>query len=67
MGFSQVAYPNLLIGRVAKTIESTLSRLTDFSKNNIAAFDNSDHELALDKLREVSQLAKWAAIEKKYS
>jgi 2-methylisocitrate lyase-like PEP mutase family enzyme len=67
MGFSQVAYPNLLIGRVAKTIELALSRLTDFSKNNNAAFDDSDHELALDRLKDVSQLAKWAAIETKYS
>lgn len=63
MGFSQVAYPNLLIGRVAKTIELALSRLTDFSAGNIAAFNDTDEELALDKLREVSQLEKWSAIE----
>jgi 2-methylisocitrate lyase-like PEP mutase family enzyme len=67
MGFSQVAYPNLLIGRVARAIEQGLSRLSDFSKNNTAAFKDSDHELALDSIREAVQTGRWTSIEARYS
>ena len=47
MGFSQVAYPNLLIGRVAKAVETGLSRLRDFSGGKADAFKDSEGELAL--------------------
>jgi 2-methylisocitrate lyase-like PEP mutase family enzyme len=67
MGFSQVAYPNLLIGRVARAVEQGLSRLRDFATGNAAAFKDSDGELALKSLSEAVQTGRWAAIEKKYS
>jgi 2-methylisocitrate lyase-like PEP mutase family enzyme len=67
MGFSQVAYPNLLIGRVARAVEQGLSRLRDFAAGNAAAFKDSDSELALKSLSEAVQTGRWAAIETKYS
>jgi 2-methylisocitrate lyase-like PEP mutase family enzyme len=67
MGFSQVAYPNLLIGRVTKAVETGLSRLRDFAGGNADAFKDSDGELALKSLSEAVQAARWAEIEKKYS
>ena len=67
MGFSQVAYPNLLIGRVAKAIDHCLSRLSDFAKDGGGVFDGSDGELALESLREAVQLKRWGAIEETYN
>lgn len=67
MGFSQVAYPNLLIGRVTKAVETGLSRLRDFAGGKADAFKDSDGELALKSLAEAVQAARWAEIEKKYS
>jgi len=67
MGFSQVAYPNLLIGRVAKALEQGLSRLNAFAQGNPDAFDNSDDELALKGLSEAVWTGRWNAIETKYS
>ena len=67
MGFSQVAYPNLLIGRVAKAVEQGLSRLNAFAQGNPDAFDNSDDELALKSLSEAVQTGRWNAVETKYS
>jgi len=67
MGFSQVAYPNLLIGRVAKAVEQGLSRLNAFAQGNPDAFDNSDDELALKGLSEAVWTGRWNAIETKYS
>jgi 2-methylisocitrate lyase-like PEP mutase family enzyme len=67
MGFSQVAYPNLLIGRVTKAVETGLSRLRDFAGGKADAFKGSDGELALKSLSEAVQAARWAEIEKKYS
>ena len=67
MGFSQVAYPNLLIGRVAKAVEAGLSRLRDFADGKADAFKNSDGELALKSLSDAVQTGRWADIEKKYS
>jgi 2-methylisocitrate lyase-like PEP mutase family enzyme len=67
MGFSQVAYPNLLIGRVAKAVEAGLFRLRDFAGGKADAFKGSDGELALKSLSEAVQAARWAEIEKKYS
>jgi 2-methylisocitrate lyase-like PEP mutase family enzyme len=67
MGFSQVAYPNLLIGRVAKAVETGLSRLRDFASGKADAFKDSDGELALKSLSEAVQTSRWSDIEKKYS
>jgi 2-methylisocitrate lyase-like PEP mutase family enzyme len=67
MGFSQVAYPNLLIGRVAKAVETGLARLRDFASGKAAAFKDSDNELALKSLSEAVQSGRWSDIEKKYS
>jgi 2-methylisocitrate lyase-like PEP mutase family enzyme len=67
MGFSQVAYPNLLIGRVAKAVEQGLSRLNAFAQGNPDAFENSDNELALKSLSEAVQTGRWNAVETKYS
>ena len=67
MGFSQVAYPNLLIGRVAKAVETGLSRLRDFTGGKVDAFKDSDGELALKSLGEAVQTGRWSEIEKKYS
>jgi 2-methylisocitrate lyase-like PEP mutase family enzyme len=67
MGFSQVAYPNLLIGRVAKAVETGLTRLRDFAGGKADAFRESEGELALKSLAEAVQASRWAEIEKKYS
>jgi 2-methylisocitrate lyase-like PEP mutase family enzyme len=67
MGFSQVAYPNLLIGRVAKAVETGLSRLRDFADGKTEAFRDSDSELALKSLSDAVQTVRWTEIEKKYS
>jgi 2-methylisocitrate lyase-like PEP mutase family enzyme len=67
MGFSQVAYPNLLIGRVARAVETGLSRLRDFAGGKTDAFKDSDSELALKGLAEAVQTGRWGEIEKKYS
>jgi 2-methylisocitrate lyase-like PEP mutase family enzyme len=67
MGFSQVAYPNLLIGRVAKAVETGLVRLRDFAGGKVEAFKDSDNELALKSLSDAVQSGRWAEIEKKYS
>jgi 2-methylisocitrate lyase-like PEP mutase family enzyme len=67
MGFSQVAYPNLLIGRVAKAVEIGLSRLRDFSGGKADAFKDSESELALKSLSDAVMTRRWSEIEKKYS
>ena len=67
MGFSQVAYPNLLIGRVTKAIEQGLSRLRDFAQGDAAAFKDSEGELALKSLSEAVETGRWTSIESKYS
>jgi 2-methylisocitrate lyase-like PEP mutase family enzyme len=67
MGFSQVAYPNLLIGRVAKAVETGLARLRDFAGGKAEAFKGSDNELALKSLSDAVQSGRWGEIEKKYS
>lgn len=67
MGFSQVAYPNLLIGRVAKAVETGLARLRDLTAGKADAFKDSDGELALKSLSDAVQTGRWAAIETKYS
>ncbi len=66
LGFSQVVYPNLLIGRVAKTIEHGLTRLRDFAQGKADAFKDSDGELALKSLSEAVRTGRWGEIESKY-
>jgi len=67
MGFSQVAYPNLLIGRVTKAIEQGLTRLQAFADGQADAFTGSDDELALESLSEAVQTGRWTSIESKYT
>jgi 2-methylisocitrate lyase-like PEP mutase family enzyme len=67
MGFSQVAYPNLLIGRVAKAVEQGLERLRDFAAGNAAAFKDSEAELALKSLSEAVAMQRWNSLESKFS
>jgi len=66
LGFSQVVYPNLLIGRVVKTIEHGLSRLRDFADGKADAFKDSDSELALKSLSEAVRTGRWGEIESRY-
>ena len=67
MGFSQVVFPNILIGRVAKAVEQGLARLRDFADGNANAFKDSDAELALKSLSEAVNTGRWNSIESKYS
>ena len=67
LGFSQVAYPNLLSGRVARAIEQGLSRLRDLAAGNAAAFKDSDHEVALKSLSEAVRSDRWTSIETRYA
>jgi 2-methylisocitrate lyase-like PEP mutase family enzyme len=66
MGFSQVAYPNILIGRVAKAIEHGLQRLGQLAAGKDTAFTNGDQEMALKSLADALDLQKWNDLEKKY-
>ncbi|MBV9261580.1 MAG: isocitrate lyase/PEP mutase family protein [Pseudolabrys sp.] len=66
MGFSQIAYPNLLIGRVAKAVEQGLSRLSDFAAGNVKAFKDTESELALGSLRKAVRTERWSGLETKY-
>jgi len=66
MGFSQVAYPNILIGRVAKAMEQGLHRLGQLAAGKDGAFKNGDQEMALQSLAEAIDVQKWNALEKKY-
>ena len=54
MGFSQIAYPNILIGRVAKAIESGLDRLRKLAAGDENAFMTGGQELGLKSLAEPS-------------
>ena len=67
MGFSQVAYPNILIGRVAKAIEQGLQRLSELAAGKDKAFTNGQQEMALNSLTDALELQKWKDLEKKYS
>ncbi|MBV9558441.1 MAG: isocitrate lyase/PEP mutase family protein [Pseudolabrys sp.] len=67
MGFSQIVFPNILIGRVAKAVEQGLSRLRDFASGKADAFKDSDAELALKSLSEAVNTGRWNSIESKYS
>jgi 2-methylisocitrate lyase-like PEP mutase family enzyme len=67
LGFSQVAYPNILIGRVAKAIEQGLQRLSQLAGGKDNAFANGEQEMALKSLADALDLQKWNDLEKKYS
>jgi 2-methylisocitrate lyase-like PEP mutase family enzyme len=67
MGFSQVAYPNVLIGRVAKAMEQGLQRLGQLADGKENAFSNGEQEMALQSLADAVGLQKWNEVEKKYS
>jgi 2-methylisocitrate lyase-like PEP mutase family enzyme len=66
MGFSQVAYPNILIGRVAKAMEQGLQRLGQLAAGKENAFSDGEQEMALQSLADALDLQKWNALEKKY-
>ena len=67
MGFSQVAYPNILIGRVAKAIEHGLERLDQLVAGKHDAFTSGEQEMALKSLADALDLQKWKGLEKEYS
>jgi len=67
MGFSQIAYPNILIGRVTKAIEHGLHRLAQLAAGEDNAFKNGEQETALNSLADALDLKKWKDLEKKYS
>ncbi len=62
MGFSQIAYPNILIGRVAKAVETGLQRLTALAAGKNDAFAGGGQELALPSLAEALDLQKLNAL-----
>ena len=66
MGFSQVAYPNILIGRVAKAMEQGLHRLGHLTAGKEGAFTNGEQEIALQSLADALDLRRWNELEKKY-
>ena len=66
IGFSQIAYPNILIGRVAKAIEQGLGRLRALAGGDAGAFADGKSELALKSLADALQLAQWNEFEKKF-
>lgn len=67
MGFSQIAYPNILMGRIAKALETGLDRLRRFGDGDAAAFKNAAGELALDALADAVHLKQWNEIETKFT
>jgi 2-methylisocitrate lyase-like PEP mutase family enzyme len=67
LGFSQIAYPNILIGRVAKAIEQGLQRLGQLAGGKDSAFANGEQEMALKSLADALDLQRWNELEKKYS
>jgi 2-methylisocitrate lyase-like PEP mutase family enzyme len=67
MGFSQIAYPNILIGRATKAIEHGLLRLGQLAAGKDNAFTNGEQEMALKSLADALDLQKWKDLEKKYS
>jgi len=66
MGFSQVVYPNILIGRVAKATEAGLHRLTQLAAGQHNAFKDGEQEMDLKGLADALDLKKWADLESKF-
>jgi 2-methylisocitrate lyase-like PEP mutase family enzyme len=67
MGFSQIFYPNILIGRVTKAIEQGLDRLHRLVAGDMDAFTAGAQELALKRLADGLQSDKWNELETKFS
>jgi 2-methylisocitrate lyase-like PEP mutase family enzyme len=67
MGFSQIFYPNILIGRVAKAIEQGLGRLHRLAAGDKDAFTAGAQELALKGLADALELDNWNGLETKFS
>ena len=59
MGFSQIAYPNILIGRVAKAIEKVSAACKSSPRATKNAFAGGGQELALRSLADALDLKKW--------
>src|SRR5262249_25127905 len=66
MGLSHVAYPNILIGRVAKAIEHGLHRLRQLAAGKVDAFRSAEPEMALQSLADAIGLQKWKELENKH-
>ena len=66
LGFSQVAYPNILIGRVAKAVENGLHRLAKLAAGQHNAFKDGEQEMDLKGLADALDLQKWKELESKY-
>lgn len=66
MGFSQVAYPNILIGRVAKATETGLHRLAQMAAGQHNAFKDGEQEMGLKSLADALDLKKWTELESKF-
>ena len=66
MGFSQVAYPNILIGRVAKATETGLRRLAQLTAGQHNAFRDGEQEMDLKGLADALDLKKWTELERKF-
>jgi 2-methylisocitrate lyase-like PEP mutase family enzyme len=67
MGFSQIAYPNILMGRMAKALDTGLDRLRRLAQGDAAAFKDAAGELALDALGDAVRLKQWNEIEAKFT
>jgi 2-methylisocitrate lyase-like PEP mutase family enzyme len=66
MGFSQIAYPNILIGRVAKATETGLRRLAQLAAGQNNAFKDGQQEMDLKGLADALDLKKWTELESKF-
>jgi 2-methylisocitrate lyase-like PEP mutase family enzyme len=66
MGFSQIAYPNILIGRVAKATETGLNRLAQLAAGQNNAFMDGEQEMNLKGLADALDLKKWTDLERKF-
>jgi 2-methylisocitrate lyase-like PEP mutase family enzyme len=66
MGFSQVAYPNILIGRVTKATETGLHRLAQLATGQHKAFKDGEQEMDLKGLADALDLQKWTGLEGKF-
>ena len=59
MGFSQIFYPNILIGRAARAIEQGLERLKRFVDGDSEAFSGGERELGTKALSEALCSDAW--------
>lgn len=66
MGFSQVFYPNMLIGRVTKAIGQGLDRLQRLVAGDQDAFSAAAQELALRRLAEGLEVDRWNELETQF-